>query len=171
MFSLNLFREYRVRGFADMRAWWLPLLFVPIAAGCLVPSWLHAGEPSTDVPALASTAAAGTATTAEKAAGSPESSAVAADGSEMPAASKSQTPAKRRGSAARLPAYYGLVVDDQQRAAIYEIRARVAAQLQPLMQQIDIIRQAEQAEMQAVLTPEQLHRIEALRAQREKASE
>lgn len=176
MFSLKLFRENRAHGLAHLRAGWLLLLLVSITAGWLVPASLRADEPPTDVPTPASAeTAVKNEATAEKADATlggtaSEPAAAAVDDSRVPVASSVKTPAKRRGNAGRLPAYYGTVVDAQQRIAIYEIRARAEAQLQQLQQQIDAIRQAEQAEMEAVLTAEQLHRIEALRAQRVKSA-
>lgn len=179
MFNLNLFRENRVRGLAHWRAGWLPLLLVTVTAGWLATASLQAAEPPTDVPAPASTdSVVKQDTTAEKAegrlGGATSESTEAVDASKSPVASAAKSPAKSsakpRGNAGRLPAYYSTVVDDQQRAAIYEIRARAEAQLQQLQQQIDAIRQAEQTQMEAVLSAEQLHRIDALRAQRARSA-
>lgn len=174
MFSLNLFLENRVCGLAHWRAGWLPLLLVTITAGWLIPAALQGDEPPVDVPLPASTDPVvkqdATAEKADAGLGSATSEATAKTGETgiSSVASAAKSPVKRRGNAGRLPAYYSTVVDERQRTAIYEIRARAEAQLQQLEQQIDAIRQAEQAEIEALLTSEQLHRIEALRAQRVK---
>lgn len=74
--------------------------------------------------------------------------------------------AKRRGNAGRLPPYYASVVDDRQRQAIYEIRARMASEFEQLEKQLDALRQSEMAEIEGVLTAAQRAQIEALRAKR-----
>ena len=74
--------------------------------------------------------------------------------------------AKRRGTASRLPAYYASIVDERQRQAIYEIRGRVAVELEQLQQQLDALRRAEMSEIEALLTPAQHQQLDALRAQR-----
>lgn len=78
--------------------------------------------------------------------------------------------AKRRGNAGRLPPYYASVVDSRQRQAIYEIRARMASQLEQLEKQLDALRQSELAEIEGVLTEPQREQLESLRAQRAKSA-
>ncbi len=78
--------------------------------------------------------------------------------------------AKRRGNAGRLPPYYASVVDNRQRQAIYEIRARVASELEQLEKQLDALRQSEMVEIEGVLTAEQRAQIESLRATRAKTT-
>lgn len=78
--------------------------------------------------------------------------------------------AKRRGGAGRLPPYYASVVDDRQRQAIYEIRARRATELEQLEKQLDALRQSEMAEIEGVLTADQRAQVESLRAKRAKTA-
>ena len=60
-----------------------------------------------------------------------------------PASSKPEaSKAKRRGNAGRLPPYYASVVDNRQRQAIYEIRARMASEIERLEKQLDALRQS-----------------------------
>ncbi|MCC7335123.1 MAG: hypothetical protein IT422_08500 [Pirellulaceae bacterium] len=86
--------------------------------------------------------------------------------SPKPEASK----AKRRGNAGRLPPYYASVVDNHQRQAIYEIRARMAREIEELEKQLDALRQSEMAEIEEVLTASQRAQIESLRATRAKTA-
>lgn len=86
--------------------------------------------------------------------------------SPKPEASK----AKRRGNAGRLPPYYASVVDNRQRQAIYEIRARMAREIEQLEKQLDALRQSEMAEIESVLTASQRAQIESLRATRAKTT-
>ncbi|MEZ6150739.1 MAG: hypothetical protein R3C09_11500 [Pirellulaceae bacterium] len=86
--------------------------------------------------------------------------------SPKPEASK----AKRRGNAGRLPPYYASVVDNHQRQAIYEIRARMAREIEELEKQLDALRQSEMAEIEEVLTASQRAQIESLRATRAKSA-
>ena len=86
--------------------------------------------------------------------------------SPKPEASK----AKRRGNAGRLPPYYASVVDNHQRQASYEIRARMAREIEELEKQLDALRQSEMAEIEEVLTASQRAQIESLRATRAKSA-
>ena len=78
--------------------------------------------------------------------------------------------AKRRGNAVRLPPYYASVVDNRQRQAILEIRARMASEIERLEKQLDALRQSEMAEIAEVLTASQRAQIESLRATRAKTA-
>ncbi|MEO8272286.1 MAG: hypothetical protein ABI557_21435, partial [Aureliella sp.] len=86
-----------------------------------------------------------------------------------PAAQKSVgVKAKRRGNAGRLPAYYASIVDSRQRQAIYEIRERMASQLEQLEKQLAALRRAELSEIEGVLTAVQRTQLQSLSAQRSK---
>ena len=74
--------------------------------------------------------------------------------------------AKRRGNAGRLPPHFASIVDSRQRQAIYEIRTRVASELEQLEKQLDALRHSEMAEIEGVLTADQRTQLESLRAQR-----
>ena len=72
---------------------------------------------------------------------------------------------KRCGGVGRLPTYYAGIVDSQQRQAIYDIRARVAVEIEQLQQQLNALREAELAEIEAILSDSQrrnLNRSEPL---------
>ncbi len=87
------------------------------------------------------------------------------------ASQKSDGPmAKRRGNTGRLPPYYASIVDSRQRQAIYEIRERMAAELEQLEKQLAALRQAEMVEIEGVLTAPQREQLESLRAQRVKSA-
>ncbi len=74
-----------------------------------------------------------------------------ADEADAPVAKKTER-AKPRG---RLPNYYRTVVDRQQRAKIYAIQAQYSGQLEDLLEQIEQLKAKQNAEIEAVLTPEQ----------------
>ena len=72
--------------------------------------------------------------------------------------------------ARRLPRYFGAVVDVRQRETIYQIQARYRLQLDELERQLAAVKQAERAEIEGLLTSEQLVRLEELRSPSQVAS-
>jgi len=62
----------------------------------------------------------------------------------------------------RLPAHYGAVVNDEQREKIYAINNRYAEQIKPLAAQVKDLNAKRRAEIEAVLTPDQLKEIQRL---------
>jgi hypothetical protein len=77
---------------------------------------------------------------------------------EKPKAAKKEKEAK-----GRLPAYYGEVVSEEQRAKIYEIQKKYAQQIENLQAQLEALRVKQNEEIEAVLTKEQLDKVNALR--------
>jgi hypothetical protein len=70
-------------------------------------------------------------------------------------------PAKPRG---RLPAYYGQVVTPQQREKIYTIQQSYAERIEALQAQLKELQSKQDAEVKAVLTADQLKKVEELTA-------
>jgi hypothetical protein len=62
----------------------------------------------------------------------------------------------------RLPNYYGQVVDDVQRGKIYDIQAKYEARLAALRKQIADLDKQRNADVEAVLTAEQLAKVKQL---------
>lgn len=90
---------------------------------------------------------------------------------ETPQATDAKRPrAKPRG---RLPAYFGKVVDAEQRERIYDIQRSYAEQIEPLRQQLVQLDEQLRAEVREVLSDEQQQEIDELvdkaRARREAA--
>lgn len=86
---------------------------------------------------------------------------------QQPAAQSAQQeaqPAQPTPPRGRLPAYYGQVVNQQQREQIYAIQAKYSARIAELQKQLEELRAQRDAEIEKVLTPEQLKRIAELRA-------
>lgn len=71
---------------------------------------------------------------------------------------------QRKPFRGRLPAYYGHVVDEDQRQAIYGIQAEYAPRIAELRAQLEALLNERNARVAAVLTPEQLKKVEQLRA-------
>ena len=65
----------------------------------------------------------------------------------------------------RLPAYYGHVVDEEQRAAIYEIQKQYAPRIDALKAQLAALTEERNAKVAAVLTPEQQAKVASLKAE------
>ena len=82
---------------------------------------------------------------------------------DKPATQKAETPKKPRG---RLPAYYGRVVDAQQRERIYEIQARFNEQIEKLKEQLEELVEQRDSEVEEVLTDEQRDEVDALKRAR-----
>jgi Spy/CpxP family protein refolding chaperone len=77
------------------------------------------------------------------------------------AAAVKKAPAKPRG---RLPAYYGQVVTPDQRAKIYSLQSPVFEKIEALQAQIKELQTKLDEEVKAVLTAEQLKKVEELTA-------
>ena len=73
-----------------------------------------------------------------------------------------KTRAKPRG---RLPAYFSAVVSADQRAQVYSIQSRYGQQIDELRRRISEMSKARDMEVEGVLTPEQLKRVNAKRAE------
>ena len=66
----------------------------------------------------------------------------------------------------RLPRYYGKVgVSDDQRQAIYKIQTEYALKIDPLLDEVETLRQDRDADVADVLTDEQTAEIKKLRAE------
>lgn len=65
----------------------------------------------------------------------------------------------------RLPAYFSTVVSSEQREKVYSIQSRYLKQIDQLRRQIDELSKARDTEVDGVLTPEQLKRVNAKRAE------
>lgn len=72
-----------------------------------------------------------------------------------------KTPTKPKG---QLPAHYSKVVDEAQRAKIYELQSQYRTQLDALTAQIIEIKAKRDAAIAAVLTPEQLAKVQKFKA-------
>jgi hypothetical protein len=68
---------------------------------------------------------------------------------------------KNNQSKERLPAYYGRIVDDAQRARIYRIQALYADRIEALQAQLDELVAKRDAEIRDVLSPEQQQQLDA----------
>ncbi len=66
----------------------------------------------------------------------------------------------------RLPAYFGKVVSDKQRAEIYAIQARYNEQLEKLQEQLETLTAKRDTEVEEVLTDEQRAEIAKLKQAR-----
>jgi len=78
------------------------------------------------------------------------------------AATEGTVPKRRSEPRGRLPAYYGEVIDNQQREKIYDIQSRILQQISQLQQQIAQLEQQRDAEVVAVLTAEQAAKVKEL---------
>jgi len=82
--------------------------------------------------------------------------------SEAPA--KAAPAEKAKEFRGRLPAYYGTVVDEKQRQAIYDIQKEYHARIAALKAQLEALIKQRDEKIDAVLTPEQLQKIEEAKA-------
>jgi len=71
----------------------------------------------------------------------------------------------------RLPAYYGKIVDDAQKARIYKIQAEYSAKLDALKAELDSLTEKRDNEVRAVLTAAQQRKLEELKAAAKKNRE
>jgi Spy/CpxP family protein refolding chaperone len=84
-------------------------------------------------------------------------------------ATPAKVASKPRG---RLPQYYGQIgLSDKQRQQIYDVQANYKKQIDELQKQIDALKAKEDAEVVAVLTPEQKKNLDELLAAAKKAAE
>lgn len=75
----------------------------------------------------------------------------------------SAAPKQRKKPRGRLPVFYSQVVSGDQREEIYGIQARYQPEMDALVEQLVEMRNQMQAEIQEVLTPEQLERVQQLK--------
>ncbi len=89
-----------------------------------------------------------------------------AQDAKKPAAKPAEKPAaKKKTIRGRLPAYYGQIgLSKEQREKIYQIQANYRAKIEELEKQLAELRAKQQAEIDAVLTPDQKKRLEELRS-------
>ena len=73
--------------------------------------------------------------------------------------------AERAPARGRLPAYYAQVVDDKQRERIYSIQKSYSAKIEALEAELKAVTSKRDAEIEAVLTPQQRQRVAALEAE------
>ena len=97
--------------------------------------------------------------------------ALLAAGANTVSAAEGDAKAKPKG---RLPNYFAAVVSQEQRERVYEIQSRYKEQLDALMKQIEDLKVAREKEVDAVLTPDQLQKVnekrEAAKARRSRSS-
>src|SRR5262245_20539343 len=79
---------------------------------------------------------------------------------DSPEAKTRKQPADYRGP---LPFYYGRVVSPDQKDKIYAIQEKYAGEMKPLMAKIRELEEARNKEIDALLTPEQLKRVDEIR--------
>lgn len=89
----------------------------------------------------------------------PDKSASAAPKTDTPAADPEK---KAKG---RLPANFGKVVSDTQKAKIYQIQGDYAPKIKALREQLAALTAQQDKEMRAVLTPEQVKKLDELTAE------
>ena len=79
-----------------------------------------------------------------------------------PAEKAAKKPAKQRG---RLPNFYGQIgLSDEQRDKVYGIQQQYRDQIRDLQQKLNELKDKQTAEIDAVLTPDQLKKVEELKA-------
>lgn len=69
---------------------------------------------------------------------------------------------KRTEPRGRLPAYFGEVIDSQQREKIYELQARYLAEIKVLQDKIAEMEKKRDEDVRGVLTPEQAEKVKQL---------
>jgi hypothetical protein len=72
-----------------------------------------------------------------------------------------QKQAKQKQVKGRLPPYYAQIVDERQRQRIYQIQAGYGPKIDALQAELDALMAQRDAEIRAVLTPEQQQRLDA----------
>ncbi len=87
---------------------------------------------------------------------------------EKEAAKADESKPARKKARGRLPMYFGKVVTQQQREDIYEIQARFAVQIEQLRKQMEELIRKRDAEVESVLTAEQLAEVKKLKAEAKK---
>jgi hypothetical protein len=81
---------------------------------------------------------------------------------------KDAMPAEAEKTKGRLPEHYAAVIDDKQREEIYGIQATYAPQIEKLQAQLNAVLGKRNAEIRAVLTPEQQIKVDELTAAEKK---
>ena len=71
----------------------------------------------------------------------------------------------RKEARGRLPAYYKAVVTEEQKAKIYAVQTKYAAQIEDLQSQLQTLRLKQNEEIEALLSKEQLDKITTLKAE------
>jgi len=92
-------------------------------------------------------------------------SATAQQGDPRPKKAAAKKAKKPRG---RLPSYYRQVVDEKQRETIYKIQAEYAPKIAALKAELNALIKQRNDEVAGVLTPEQLKKVEELKAAKKK---
>lgn len=139
---------------APARMFWVLVAGLAVGLGLFVPCAVRGAEAGAQGQAIAQLAPA------------------PAPNDEAPAEAQSPTkaePAAEKAFRGRLPAYYRQVVTEEQRQAIYRIQAEYAPKIAALRAQLEALIAEQDAKIQAVLSPEQLKRIEQLREEAKKA--
>jgi len=95
----------------------------------------------------------------------PEPKPAAAETAEAEPAAGAAATAEEKVFRGRLPAYYGQVVDEKQRAAIYEIQKQYAPRIDALKAQLAALTEERNEKVAAVLTPEQQAKVASLKAE------
>ena len=72
-----------------------------------------------------------------------------------------QKQAKKKQVKGRLPPHYGQIVDEGQRQRIYRIQAGYNPKIEALQAELDVLVEQRDAEIRAVLSPEQQRRLDA----------
>ena len=85
------------------------------------------------------------------------------DGAKTPAAEK-ETAKKARKATVRMPMYYGDVVDKSQREKIVTILGEYTPKVNALKAQLEALTKERDEKVAAVLTPDQVKKIEQLKA-------
>ena len=77
-------------------------------------------------------------------------------------AKAAQQVVRKKDARGRLPAYYAQIVDEGQRLRIYQIQANYHPQIESLLAQVEALTEKRDAEILAVLSPEQRQRLDTL---------
>jgi len=133
----------------NLRVWMIALVLIVGAA--LSGNHINSAVAESGGPSAAPPAA--------QAQGNPQAGQPAATQPPSAAAEKESVPPFRP----RLPAYYGRVVDEKQRQKIYDIQRKYHAQIAELQRQLEKLIAQRDAEIEAVLTPEQKAEIQKMR--------
>ncbi|GAB4142550.1 MAG: hypothetical protein Kow0040_31600 [Thermogutta sp.] len=149
-------RVLRVRG-----------LIAAATGGVILAACFHATA-LTQAPAAGNPGSAGQPNATTQAAGTPAPQAAPSQSaSTAPSSGQSATSAAKADATAafrpRLPMYYAKVVDDKQRQSIYDIQRKYHPQIADLQRQLEKLIAQRDAEIEAVLTPQQKAEVEKLR--------
>ena len=81
----------------------------------------------------------------------------------LPLAAQDEKPAKK-SARGRLPAYYGKVVDEEQRESIYKIQGEYSPRINKILADLEALMAERDKEIDAVLTPEQRQEVATMEA-------